>query len=83
MGQDGWVVGAFDAVALVVWQDRWVGFQVVGGEDGVCGRRGAVADAVEDFRGHQGAVEEGGAAVIWVGDFRRRLNLAAVGGHVF
>ena len=65
----------------MVWEDRWVSFQVVGGEDGVGGRGGGVADAVEDFRGHQGAVEEGGAAIIWVRDFRRRFGLVAVGGH--
>lgn len=52
MREDGRVVGTFDAVALVVWQDCWVGFQVVGGEDGVVRRGGAVADAVEDFGGH-------------------------------
>lgn len=33
--------------------------EVVGGVDGVVGGAGAVADAVEDFGGHQGAVEEG------------------------
>lgn len=63
MRQDGWVVCAFDAVALVRGKDCWVCFEVVGGEDGVVGRGGAVADTVEDFGGHEGAVEEGGAAV--------------------
>lgn len=63
MRQDGWVVCAFDAVALVRGKDRCVRFEIVGGEDGVVGRGGAVADAVEDFGGHEGAVEEGGAAV--------------------
>lgn len=63
MREDGWVVCAFDAAALVVGEECGVGAEVVGGEDGVCGRGGAVADAVEDGRGHEGAVEEGCAAV--------------------
>lgn len=42
-----------------------VGFEVVVGVDGVVGGAGAVADAVQDGGGHEGAVKEGGAALWW------------------
>lgn len=83
MRENGWVICAFDAVTLVVWEDCWVGFEVVGGEDGVVERGRAVADTVEDFGGHERTVEEGGAAIIWMGDFRGRFVLVAAVRHVF
>lgn len=59
MGQDGGVVGVFYAVAAVGGEQGGVRLEVVRGVDGVGGGGGAVADAVEDFGRHQGAVEEG------------------------
>lgn len=47
----------------MVGQDCGVRFEVVVGVDGVVRGCGAVTDAVEDGRGHEGAVEEGGAAL--------------------
>jgi hypothetical protein len=58
-----------DAFAEVVVQDCGSGLEVVVGVvrvGGVPGKR-AVADAVEDCRGHESAVEEGGSALVWWG----------------
>lgn len=56
-------------MAAVAREDGRGYSQVVGGVDGVGGGAGAVADAVEDFRGHEGAVEEGcvGCCHFWLG----------------
>lgn len=57
-GQDGGVVGMLDSVPAVGVQDRGADFQQRG--VGGCWGRGRAPDyAVEDGRGHEGAVEEG------------------------